>query len=629
MSKLLKKIIVLGLTIALISNNLMYIHAEEYINEKTNDSNTETNDISILEEEQLEQIITNSNDKPIPFSVNESIETTTQLSVPEFYIGEIQETNDLSNIPNTIADLPENTDPNYAYAVNPDKEYSGNIQNEKEVRWYAFNISQTSKVSILVIPDTSLDADVLMFKLDQSTMQLTPTDMNASAGVTGEDEYFSYVMEEGVYYFAIYGYSGTGSYILDFFCNANYFDLEINDVIESSQIIPYEGTFSGTIDTTRDVDFYKINLSKPVFLQVSFTGRVNYNFQWILTSEDEVITLYDNQTFLLSSGTHYFRIYSPQSLYSPSEKYTIGLKAIQIDDPSDPANTEIAPATEIANWNYTLDNTNNTITLNYYIGSDTDVIVYSNYKIGKTLYKTKIASNTELKRSNYMFANKFNVKSIKFGENIVTSNTTGMACMFYNCNSLADLDISKLDTSNVTSMYRMFYYCSSLKTIDLRGLNTSKVTNMYGTFESCLALTSLLGGFDTSKVTTMQYMFYKCQSIPVLDLSYFDTANVTTMCYMFENCRSLIDVNVSSFNTLNVREFGSMFEGCSKLQTLDISNFYLNSVPKYGNMSCMFKNCPKLYTIYVNSSWQQRMNSTIYPVNKSEIKSSHSQYEIK
>ena len=96
MSKLLKKIIVLGLTIALISNNLMYIHAEEYINEKTNDSNTETNDISILEEEQLEQIITNSNDKPIPFSVNESIETTTQLSVPEFYIGEIQETNDLS-----------------------------------------------------------------------------------------------------------------------------------------------------------------------------------------------------------------------------------------------------------------------------------------------------------------------------------------------------------------------------------------------------------------------------------------------------------------------------------------------------------------------------------------------------
>lgn len=63
-------------------------------------------------------------------------------------------------------------------------------------------------------------------------------------------------------------------------------------------------------------------------MQVSFTGRVNYNFQWILTSEDEVITLYDNQTFLLSSGTHYFRIYSPQSLYSPSEKYTIGLKAI-------------------------------------------------------------------------------------------------------------------------------------------------------------------------------------------------------------------------------------------------------------------------------------------------------------
>lgn len=43
-----------------------------------------------------------------------------------------------------------------------------------------------------------------------------------------------------------------------------------------------------------------------------------------------------------------------------------------------------------------------------------------------------------------------------------TSNVTDM---FYNCNALTSLDVSKFDTSNVTNMGQMFYECSSLTTI--------------------------------------------------------------------------------------------------------------------------------------------------------------------
>lgn len=239
---------------------------------------------------------------------------------------------------------------------------------------------------------------------------------------------------------------------------------------------------------------------------------------------------------------------------------------------SDPYET--APAEAYSNWDYTLDDENNIITLNYYKGSETDVIVYANYAINGKTYKTQIKSNWDSTSANdslrYMF-NGFalksnqNIKSIKFSRGIDTSNVTRMDDMFYSCTSLTSLDISGFDTSNVTTMHSMFRDCNSLTELDLSHFNTSNVTDawgMWGMFYGCSSLTSLnVSSFDTSHITNMCYMFYGCSSLTELDLSNFDTRNVTIMDYMFNSCSNLTEIYVSSdkWKTVSHR---SVFDGC-------------------------------------------------------------------
>ena len=187
---------------------------------------------------------------------------------------------------------------------------------------------------------------------------------------------------------------------------------------------------------------------------------------------------------------------------------------------------EVAPADAISNWNYTLDDDNSIIILNYYKGYETDVIVYANYKIDGKTYKTQIASNpSSATRSAYMFNGYSqrgcqNIKSIKFSDSIDTSNVTRMNNMFYSCYLLASLDISNFNTSNVTDMCDMFNGCSSLTQHDL-------------------------SNFDTSNVTDMTQMFYNNNSLTQLDLSNFDTSNVTSMDRMFASCSKLKSIYVT------------------------------------------------------------------------------------
>lgn len=609
---IIKRITALGMSLVLIGGNGMYCYAEEREGRTQEAEEAVCSAVAegedIIDESQLVQYLTNADDKPVPYTSDEAIEIAKGLSIPEaseYEIGEIQGIEGLASVPALLSDLPENTDPNNAYGVRPNTEYTGNITSAGEMRWYAFDIARKSKVSIFVMAGSSLDADVHMFKLEPDTMQLFGTGMNATAGGAGEQEYFSYVMDEGVYFFAIYGYSGTGAYIFDFFANADYVDEEVNDTIAAAQTAECNGSYEGLIDTTQDVDCYKVALAEPTYVQISFSSNMSYNLQWIRTSADEVILQYQNQIFKLGAGTHYFGVYSPQNEFSFSDKYIVTLKRVNADDLDD-----LAPKYAHDNWNYTLDDGNETITLNNYIGSETDVVVYGLYQIDDTIYRTKLASNDNEKSSGYMFAGNNRAKTIKFGKNIDTSETASMAYMFRGCSVMTDLDVSQLNTSNVTNMFRMFDDCIALKSLNLNGWDTRKVTNMKGMFERCISLASLQCYIDTCSVTDMRFMFSNCRSLVILNLGTFDTSKVRNMFGMFKDCHSLESVNVSSFDTRNVTEFGSMFEGCWSLGTLDISSFYLNSVPQDGDMCFMFTDCFELQIIYVNYAWEQRIWST-------------------
>ena len=58
--------------------------------------------------------------------------------------------------------------------------------------------------------------------------------------------------------------------------------------------------------------------------------------------------------------------------------------------------------------------------------------------------------------------------------------------MFFGCESLKKLDLSKFNTSNVTNMSFMFYECSSLKElINISNFDTTNVSNMHAMFSCC------------------------------------------------------------------------------------------------------------------------------------------------
>ncbi|MDE7418090.1 MAG: hypothetical protein K2N44_17615 [Lachnospiraceae bacterium] len=249
-------------------------------------------------------------------------------------IGTIDNIADLGNAPVMLADLPANTEPNNAYGLVADTEYSSMITQEGEIRWYAFDISELTKVSMLIKAEENMDIDIFLFKLNINTMTIEST--NLSAQNYGSEEYFSCVIGGGIYYFAILGATGSGSFVLDFFENANYVDCEINDSIETAQNIGSDTVFTGgevigIIDTMRDVDFYKINItnSLPLLAHIEFTAPQNHSIVWINTDTSPNRVLYKSGNCILAPGVHYFAIHDTQGdYYSGNGTYKVSISVI-------------------------------------------------------------------------------------------------------------------------------------------------------------------------------------------------------------------------------------------------------------------------------------------------------------
>ena len=201
----------------------------------------------------------------------------------------------------------------------------------------------------------------------------------------------------------------------------------------------------------------------------------------------------------------------------------------------------------------------------------------------------------------HFFAGCSTLETISGLEYLNTANVTNMYRMFYSCQNLSSLDLSKFNTEKVTNMSGMFYGCQNLSSLDLSKFNTEKVTNMSGMFAGCQNLSSLdLSKFNTKEVKHMNSMFESCSALSSLDLSNFNTANVESMSGMFAGCQKLSSLTLSNFNTANVEFMDNMFNGCSVLTSLDLSNFNTKEV-RY--MYSMFQACSALTTIYASDEF--------------------------
>ncbi|OYP59918.1 hypothetical protein CIK99_00635 [Prevotella sp. P5-92] len=188
--------------------------------------------------------------------------------------------------------------------------------------------------------------------------------------------------------------------------------------------------------------------------------------------------------------------------------------------------------------------------------------------------------------------------SIKGIEYLNTEEVTNMSFMFYGCQRLTSLDVSKFNTAKVENMSNMFDNCQRLTSLDVSKFNTAKVTDMGAMFDNCLSLTSLdVSKFNTDNVTKMLYMFDGCKKLTSLDVSKFNTAEVTDMCSMFGDCELLTSLDVSKFNTAKVTNMSYMFGGCSGLTSLDVSKFNTDKVTSMGSM---FSGCSGLTSLDVS-----------------------------
>ena len=119
---------------------------------------------------------------------------------------------------------------------------------------------------------------------------------------------------------------------------------------------------------------------------------------------------------------------------------------------------------------------------------------YDNEKEIKEKCKIKINN----KKIPFSYCHKFNKKGKYEIEYLFTENLNKADYLFYECNSLINIDLSKFDSQNVNDMRYMFSGCSSLKNIDLSYFNTKNVIDMTDMFSGCESLINIdLSHFNT------------------------------------------------------------------------------------------------------------------------------------
>ncbi len=173
----------------------------------------------------------------------------------------------------------------------------------------------------------------------------------------------------------------------------------------------------------------------------------------------------------------------------------------------------------------------------------------------------------DLRDLSHFFEDFKKLQNIEGLEYLFTDQTTKLASMFTNCESLTSLDFSKVITQNVTSMSHMFDGCTKLKSIDLSKFNTSKVEHMNSMFEGCTSLTSLdLSNFTGDATRNTSRMFADCSNLTSIDLSNVACGGDNAVVHeMFYGCNSLRKLNIDTFNPKVVYKnfLGHMFVGVS------------------------------------------------------------------
>ena len=157
--------------------------------------------------------------------------------------------------------------------------------------------------------------------------------------------------------------------------------------------------------------------------------------------------------------------------------------------------------TPIESWEYTIDEENQTITLEKYIGTDAKIFIPNTFTISSINYSVIIGRTTG---QNGPFANNSKIECVKFDSNINIESNNGYG-IFLNCDSLSKVynipnECTRLDYA--------FQDCDNLSYVDKF---PDSLTNLTRAFNGCAILESVPD--IPSQVTNMDYTFAGCKSL--------------------------------------------------------------------------------------------------------------------
>lgn len=261
------------------------------------------------------------------------------------------------------------------------------------------------------------------------------------------------------------------------------------------------------------------------------------------------------------------------------------------------------------NWTYTVDDSNNSINLTKYNGTDTDVKIKNKYSADGKIYNNVILSKN-------LFTSKSAITSVSFESGIKSSSD--LSYMFYGCTSLNNIDFNDFDTSSNTTMKSMFTFCSGLTEINLNNLNTSSVKDMSSMFSSCSGLTEIdLNNLNTSNVKDMSGLFYNCTGLKYVSFEGLDLREVTNMSRLFYNCTALESIDFLFDSVSNLTNIKEIFKGCSNLTGVDLGNFDATTASGTSPVS----GCTKLKTMCVDDEESRTIAMTAFGLsNSSSVK---------
>ncbi|MBD5543343.1 MAG: hypothetical protein HDR01_03605 [Lachnospiraceae bacterium] len=336
------------------------------------------------------EVIEISNDEMAAEVIDEMAANVMERS----YAGEAYTFTERASVYSDSEDSESNTDPNYAYVVTNDIVMQGAIETENEMRWYAFSLSERSKVCILLQMVETMDADLYMFQLNEETYDLELLGGSANEGL-GTSEYFNNVMDAGVYFFAVSGYEGTGAFAFAYYQSTADVAYEVNDTSSTATTVAFNSNVIGVIDSPYDIDYYKFTVTTPTIIQYSISSSNGYSLLYAgkSGSSSAIYTVNSSsKSYKIMPGTYYFAVLSESGSYSATSTYTVNFK--KVGAMSGDSSVTLVGISENAGIVY---ETNNTGSINYVNGNPVDISYsyYSNLSnsAGSQYYDISIDAN--------------------------------------------------------------------------------------------------------------------------------------------------------------------------------------------------------------------------------------------